>query len=105
MTSFRRIPIIAALVALVGFATRSVDAEIRVSPAAIVLDSPESSQQLLVTLRHKDGRTRDVSRKVEFAFKNVEVAEVTQRGLVRPIRDGQTELMVRVRWHNENGAD
>ncbi len=70
-----------------------LSAEIRVSPAHVVLDRPEASQQLLVT-ELADQTTRDRTRDVAFAVRNPEIVSVNERGVVFPLREGRTVIDV-----------
>ncbi|MEX0819460.1 MAG: DUF1549 and DUF1553 domain-containing protein [Pirellulaceae bacterium] len=70
-------------------------ADIVVSPASVMLDRPESSQQLLVSVSQPDQRTRDVSREVTYEIARPEVATIEPSGLIHPLRNGQTEIIVR----------
>jgi hypothetical protein len=59
----------------------------------VLIDRPESSQQLLVTL--VDGPTRrDVTREAKFSIGSPAVARVDSQGRVAPLADGATELIV-----------
>ncbi len=70
-----------------------------VSPEQINLDRPEASVQLVVRLPETaiavgDLRWRDVTRQARFRIEPPEVATIDQRGLVRPLRDGQATLQI-----------
>lgn len=65
-----------------------------VSPATVKLDSPESTQQLLVTLDHAD-RTRAATYEVT----NPAIAFVDSTGLVAPKAEGKTEIVVKLGAH------
>ena len=62
-----------------------------VSPAAVKLDSPESTQQLLLTLDNAD-RTRAATYEVA----NPAIALVDSTGLVAPKSEGKTEIVVKL---------
>ena len=62
-----------------------------VSPAAVKLDSPESTQQLLVTVDNID-RTRATTYEVA----NPAIAIVDSTGLVAPKAEGKTEIVVKL---------
>ncbi|MFP6765800.1 MAG: DUF1549 domain-containing protein, partial [Planctomycetaceae bacterium] len=70
-------------------------AELQVSPARIALVRPEASQQLIVKSPLAGHRFRDVTRRVTFEIKPAEIAIVDQRGLVRPVANGNAELTLR----------
>ncbi len=61
-----------------------------VTPISVKLDSPESSQQLLVTLANSDG-----TRSAKYEVANAAIAAVDATGLVTPKAEGKTEVIVR----------
>jgi hypothetical protein len=67
---------------------------LRVSPAVVRLDSPEATQQLLVSV-NSAGRTLDLTRLATYASSDPKVAAVDAEGLVRPVGEGRTEVLVR----------
>lgn len=67
----------------------------QVSPPAIVLDSPEASNQVLVSDVLSDGRRVDLTRKVRYEIANPALATVDATGFVQPLSEGKTELLVR----------
>jgi hypothetical protein len=69
-------------------------ADLGVIPQKVVLGSPEASQQLLVNDVGTDGRTRDVTRKVQYTVVPPAIAFVDDRGLVRPLAVGKAELVI-----------
>jgi hypothetical protein len=71
--------------------TSAVSAAPVVSPATVKLDSPESTQQLLVTLDNAD-RTRAATYEVA----NPAIALVDSTGLVAPKSEGKTEILVKL---------
>lgn len=86
--------IVVLLSIVLGLFQQSATAELRVSPQAIVLGSPEASQQVLVTEQLAGGGTRDVSRAVQYQIVPPALATVDDRGVVRPLADGQAELRI-----------
>ncbi|MGZ0170819.1 MAG: DUF1549 domain-containing protein [Planctomycetales bacterium] len=82
-----------ATIAFLTATQREVDAELIVSPAQIVLDSPEASQQLVVSAATKNGR-RDVTSEIVLKVADNSVATVEGRALVRPRSEGRTEIAV-----------
>ena len=70
-------------------------AEIAVTPASVVLDRPESSQQLLVSVSGTSQSTIDASRAATYEIANREIAGIEPTGLVYPLRNGRTEIIVR----------
>ena len=77
-----------------GLAPQHVAAELRVSPLQIVLHSPESSQQLLVSETGADGQSIDLTRSVEYELTPAGIAKIDEHGLIRPLADGQAELRI-----------
>lgn len=72
----------------------TAEAQVSVSPAMILLDRPEGSQQVLVTERIGDV-LRDVTREAEFMVPPEGWVRVDSAGLVRPIREGETRIVVK----------
>ncbi len=68
--------------------------EIRVSPAAISLDRPEASQQLLVT-EVTPQRQRDLTREVRYEVRPPALIRVDAEGMVFPLAEGTTTLLIR----------
>ncbi len=73
---------------------REAWAQLRVAPATIELDRPEATQQV-VTLLAFDGRERDVTRSARYTVENPNIARVDAEGLVYPLADGSTRLLVK----------
>jgi Protein of unknown function (DUF1549)/Protein of unknown function (DUF1553) len=71
--------------------TAALPAALVVSPAKVVLDSPETTQQLLV--RDSAGLI-DLSRAASFKAVDGRVAAVDAAGLVTPLAEGKTEIVV-----------
>lgn len=69
-------------------------AQIAVSPPTIVLDRPEASQQVLVTETIGNQR-HDRSRGVEYVVADPALARIDPTGMVYPLADGDTRLMIR----------
>ena len=67
---------------------------IEVSPKSVVLDS-EGVQQLLVTAHLSNSRQEDITDQVLYVSNNTEVVEVDGTGLVRPVKTGETAVMIR----------
>ena len=66
-----------------------------VSPKSVRLDSPEASQQVLVGFPQSDGRHKDVSRDVTYTVTHPNIARIESTGLVHPVSEGRTEIVVR----------
>ncbi|MDP7206745.1 MAG: Ig-like domain-containing protein, partial [Pirellulaceae bacterium] len=64
-----------------------------VYPRTVTLRGPESYQQLVATETDNE-RRQDVTRKVRYKSLDPQVAEVSPRGLVQPISNGQTVIEV-----------
>ncbi len=65
-------------------------AALAVSPAAVLLDSPEASQQLLVTLPTADG-----TRSATYEIADPAIAAVDATGMVTPKGEGKTDVRVK----------
>ena len=76
-------------VALLPLTAAAPDA-VRVSPPSVRLDSPEASQQLLVT-----APTGDATRAAKYEVADPAVAAVDASGMVTPKGEGRTEVRVR----------
>ena len=75
------------------------DADLVVAPITVTLESPEASQQLLVTtFAAADGRHMDLTTKVTYELRDPSIATVDDRGLVRPRAEGRSEILIR---HND----
>ncbi len=90
-------------------AAAPVSVTLEVSPSHVELTCPEASQQLLVTGVRSDsganvadlqtvaaqvGRLTDLTRAVRYESADTTVATVDNRGRVRPLRDGQTTVLI-----------
>jgi len=70
--------------------TLPLRAAVTVSPSTVQLDSPEASQQLLVTLPNGDG-----TRSAAYDIANPAIASVDSTGMITPKSEGKTEVLVR----------
>src|SRR3954471_17375533 len=70
----------------------SAHAAIKVSPAAIKLNRPEASQQLLITEFIGD-KQRDATRDAKFEVKPPAVVSVHADGLMEPLEEGATTVI------------
>src|SRR5262249_23325360 len=77
-------------------ATRKVTAAetIPVTPLTATIDQPEASLQLLVSQTVEDGRKVDLTRQVKYRSENEKIARVDELGLVTPVADGETGVVV-----------
>ena len=93
MFHFQKSRLFAFSLAALFTSLSSVYAELRVTPAEVVLDSPESRQQLLVS--HESGaRVRDWTRRARYSVTDSRVVAVDRAGLVEPLSEGRTEIFV-----------
>lgn len=82
--------------ALAGMSAAAEQTLLRVTPAKVTLDSPESRQQLLVEFTSSDGFKRDGTRDAKFECADARIATVTQDGRVFPLAEGNTTVTVRL---------
>jgi hypothetical protein len=68
---------------------------LRVRPETVVLDGPESTQQLLVSAQGTGDLRTDLTHKVRFTVVEPRVAGVNEDGLVEPRSEGATEVLIR----------
>jgi hypothetical protein len=94
-------PLLALLAAFAAAlpASGAVPAGVVVSPPAVHLDSPEATQQLLVTAAGAGGRPTDCTRAAVYQSANPAVVSADATGLLTPHAEGRTEVVVR------HGAD
>ena len=71
----------------------SAVAELRVAPVEVILDRPESRQQLLVSFE-PESRVRDLTRRSRYSVADSRVVVVDRAGLVEPLSEGRTEILV-----------
>ncbi|MFM8274766.1 MAG: DUF1549 domain-containing protein, partial [Gemmata sp.] len=83
-----------AALLILALAAAHAPAAAKVTPATVALDSPEASQQLLVTLETGDG-----TRAAKYEVADPTIATVDTAGRVTPKSEGKTEVVVR------HGAD
>jgi hypothetical protein len=85
---------ILTLLAVFAFPASSSAAPV-VAPAVIVLDSPEATQQIIVTGQRKTGEPQDLTRTAAYESSNPAVALVSSTGMVTPRSEGKAEVVVR----------
>ncbi len=68
--------------------------KVTVTPAAAEIDQPEASLQLLVNEVVEPGRSVDLTRQVKYRSENEKIARVDELGLITPVSDGQTAVLV-----------
>jgi WD40 repeat protein/mono/diheme cytochrome c family protein len=69
-------------------------ASIDVEPTVIKIGKPTEYAQLLVTARMSDGTRADVTRMAKITSENVDIVDVNTRGMVRPDKDGATNVKI-----------
>jgi len=69
--------------------------ELVVRPESLVLARPEASQQVLVSGPNAERRSVDLTREVSYEISPPSIARVDRQGRVRPVSDGEGELVVR----------
>jgi hypothetical protein len=70
-------------------------AAIIVQPAAIALDGPRATKQIVVTGRYADNSVRDLTAFCEFMFENADIASLEACGFLTPQKNGDTTLVVK----------
>jgi len=69
--------------------------DLAVFPAERILWGRDDAQQLLVTARYSDGSSSDVTGLVHYRANDDSVVEVSADGLVKPLRYGETAIVIR----------
>lgn len=87
-------PVAGLLFALSVLSPVMAHAELRVTPDAVRIERPEDSQQMLVT-DVQGAVSRDLTRSVQFEVKPPLVARVDSDGLIHPLAEGNTQLVIR----------
>ncbi len=70
-------------------------ADITVSPTGAALSRPQDRQRLLVSGRHGPAGDADLTSAATFASLRPEIATVSAEGIVAPVADGETEIVVK----------
>ena len=87
-----------ALIVGAGFSLASSPplsaASFEVTPQQAQLDDPEATLQLLASAKNASGRTMDVTRVATYRSKDDSIATVDALGLIQPLRDGTTAIIV-----------
>jgi uncharacterized protein YjdB len=89
----KKIGILLIAMSWIETAGATAEAAVLVSPSAVVLDNPEASQQLLVSVS-ADGRRIDRTRQVQYSVADPQVARIDSQGLVTPLSEGETEITI-----------
>ncbi|GEP44668.1 DUF1549 domain-containing protein [Brevifollis gellanilyticus] len=69
-------------------------ASIEVEPKSVSIAKPTEYAQLLVTATMSDGTKADVTRMAKLTSANEAAATINERGLVRPAKDGKSEVKI-----------
>ena len=69
--------------------------KLRVAPEELLLTGLDSRAKISVTGEYTNGATTDLSRKVQYTPNDESVAEVSPAGEIKPLRAGETAIMVR----------
>ena len=83
----------AAFFVLYATACQAIES-LHVIPANCVLDSPESSQQLVVTGVDGQGRSLDLTHRAQYLTADTKVAIATKGGRILPRGEGKTEISI-----------
>ena len=86
--------VLCAVLAISAGTIRSAHAELHVDPAVVTLDGPETTQQLLVSLRQADALSIDLTRRARYEIVDPQIARIDETGLVEPRSEGQTQIVV-----------
>ncbi len=89
-------PIGATLLFLVNAATAEPGAEFKILPPQPVLTGPHATQQLVVEDFRNGQFVGDVTAKAKFASSDLQVAEVSDSGVVAPVGDGTATIRAEV---------
>ncbi len=76
------------------FATAADSVQVSVDPAVVELRGSTATYSLLVTGKAADGRLIDRTRAAHYRSLDDKVATVTDAGIVRPVADGSTTILV-----------
>lgn len=86
--------LVVALPAIAAIECRGAEPKLLVTPPTVKLDRPESTQQLLLSIEANDSRTVDATRTAKYRSADPAIATVDELGLVEPLRDGKTTIVV-----------
>ncbi len=67
---------------------------VQVAPASVVLEGKWSSQSLTALGTFADDTTRDVTDRAEFRSANPKVATVSKEGVIQPVSEGETTILI-----------
>lgn len=81
---------------LLIFGKAAVAETLQVSPASVLLDRPEATQQIMVHQADNTGRVIDVTRNASLKIEPPDIATVDDRGLISPLANGVGLIVVEV---------
>lgn len=81
---------------LLIFGKAAVAETLQVSPASVLLDRPEATQQIMVHQADNTGRLIDVTRNASLKIEPPDIATVDDRGLISPLANGVGLIVVEV---------
>jgi len=87
--------VLAILIGAVPLLAGPPQTQLRVSPEKVVLDGPESTQQLLVSTERSGGVRTDLTRQVSYEIADSRIARVNGMGMVEAVSEGTTEVVIR----------
>jgi hypothetical protein len=88
--------LIAASLAAVPARAEEVVQEVTVDPAAVQLHGPNAVYTLLIQGKAADGRVLDLTGAARFRSSQPKIAGVNERGVIRALSDGETQVSVEV---------
>ncbi len=94
MMSLRTLLLLLYCLMYCGLTVNAAESSIEVIPQAVLLDGPESSDQLLVLLHQADGRVTDVTDQVTAVWAGAEIASVLPSGRIVPLQEGTSSLQL-----------
>jgi len=102
----QRIPyLFPAFVCLPGFlgTAGAVDAStLHISPAKVVLERPEATQQIVIHRQDATGRMVDITRDVALTVDPPQIAVINDRGLVGPRANGKGTIIIQFKEHRQS---
>lgn len=82
------------VIAFYGICELAEASSLRVSPAEVLLESPEATQQIVVQMLDMNDRALDVTRAVEIRIDPPQLAVVDKLGLIRPLANGSGVVVI-----------
>ena len=92
--------ILLVVVAMPGAAWSEGPGALEVYPTEIRLDTPESSEQLLVFDQGVEGVRVDVTRHAAYQTQPAGIVSISPSGRVIPLHDGRTEILIKLGNHS-----